>query len=75
MAHLDALADELYREEVKRARSMNVAEKFLEGPRLFHRAWQLMADGIRHVHPDLDEADVQRLLAARLSRLADVERR
>lgn len=35
---------------------------------------QLMADGIRHAHPELDEAGVERLLAERLQRLRRLER-
>ncbi|NOT28134.1 MAG: hypothetical protein HOP16_18795 [Acidobacteria bacterium] len=42
------LADALYREEVARARAMSPAEKLLEGPRLFDRAYRLMADGVRY---------------------------
>jgi hypothetical protein len=69
MSSLPALADWLYREEVARARAMAPGDKLLEGPRLFDRACRLMADGIRHQHPDLDEAGVQTLLRARLTLL------
>jgi hypothetical protein len=69
-----ALADALYREEIARARAMDPAEKLFEGPRLFARACQLMLDGIRHQHPDLDEVAVQMLLADRLDRLQVLER-
>jgi hypothetical protein len=54
---------------------MEPAEKLLEGPRLFERSCRLMADGIRDQYPELDESDVQALLAARLNRLRDPERR
>ena len=39
MTALSVLADALYREEVVRARAMSPAEKLLEGPRLFDRAY------------------------------------
>ena len=68
-----ALAAELYREEVARARAMNPGDKLLEGPRLFHRAWQVMADGVRHAHPELDDRAVRSLIEARLARLDALE--
>ena len=69
MASVNALAAELYREEVARARAMNAEDKLLEGPRLFQRAWQLMADGVRHAHPEFDDRAVYDLIEARLARL------
>jgi hypothetical protein len=68
------LVDALYREEVRRARAMSPADKLLEGPRLFARACRLMADGIRHQHPELDEAAVEALVRARLERLRALDR-
>ena len=70
-----ALTDALRREEIARARAMSPEDKLLEGPRLFERACRLMADGIRHQHPELDEAGVWALLLARLARLQAIERR
>jgi len=52
---------------------MPPGDKLLEGPRLFERACRLMADGIRHQHPELDEDAVQSLLSARLARLHTLE--
>ena len=75
MSSIVALTEELYREEVARARAMRPEDKLLEGPRLFERACSVMADGIRHQHPELDEAGVRALLAARLARLRTIERR
>jgi hypothetical protein len=75
MSSIAALADALYGEEVARARAMRAEDKLLEGPRLFERAWRLMADGIRHQHPGLDDDAVRALLAARLFRLDALERR
>ena len=69
-----ALAQALYREEVTRARAMSPEEKVLEGPRLFDRACRVMADGIRHQHPDLDEDGVLAMLRQRLDRVSTIER-
>ncbi len=69
-----ALAQALYREEVTRARAMSPEEKVLEGPRLFDRACRVMADGIRHQYPDLDEDGVLAMLRQRLDRVSAVER-
>lgn len=68
------LADALYREEVARARAMSPEDKLLEGPRLFERVCQLMRDGIRHQHPDLDDAGVAALLRERLDLAHTLER-
>ena len=73
MASLMVLADALYREEVARARAMQPAEKLLEGPRLFDRACRLMADGVRHRHPELDEHAVLAKVAEQLDRLKALE--
>lgn len=62
-----------FAEAVARARAMNPGDKLSPGPRLFAPAMQLMADGIRHAHPELDEAGVERLLAERLQRLRRFE--
>jgi hypothetical protein len=67
------LADARFAEAVARARAMDAGDKLLEGPRLFARAARLMADGIRHAHPELDEAGVERLLVERLQRLRRLE--
>lgn len=75
MSSIVALTDELYREEIARARAMRPEDKLLEGPRLFERACSVMADGIRHQHSELDEAGVRALLAVRLARLQAIERR
>lgn len=75
MSNLAALADPLYREEVLRARATSPEDRLLEGPRLFDRAYRLMADGIRHRHPELDDVSVQALLVARLRLLDALDRR
>lgn len=74
MQPIAALADMLYREEVARARAMSPEDKLLEGPRLFERACRVMRDGIRHQHPELDDAGVLALLRVRLDRVSALER-
>ena len=74
MQSIAILADVLYREEVARARAMSPEDKLLEGPRLFERACRVMRDGIRHQHPDLDDAGVLALLRERLDRVSALER-
>ena len=73
MTSLAVLADALYREEVQRARAMRTDEKLLEGPRLFERACRLMADGVRHRHPELDEPAVMAKVIEQLDRLKALE--
>jgi hypothetical protein len=73
MSSRSALAEVLYREEVARARAMEPGDKLLEGPRLFDRACRVMADGIRHRHPDLDEAGVRVRLEEQLRRVEAIE--
>ena len=74
MSRLGAEADALYRDEVARARAMNPEDKLLEGPRLFERACRLMADGVRHRHPELDDEAVQAVVAAQLNRVDALNR-
>jgi hypothetical protein len=74
MESIANLADVLYREEVARARAMSPEDKLLEGPRLFERACRVMCDGIRHQHPDLDDAGVLALLRERLDLVSALER-
>lgn len=52
---------------------MRPDEKLLEGPRLFDRACRLMAEGIRHSHPELDDDGVHALLKTRLTLLQSLE--
>lgn len=61
------LADQLYREKVRRARAMPPEEKLLAGPRLFERSCRIMADGIRDEYPSATEEEVQEILRKRLA--------
>lgn len=73
MASHSVLADALYREEVARARAMSPGEKLLEGPRLFERACRVMADGIRHRHPDLAGDEVRAMVVAQMKRIQSLD--
>ena len=72
---LRPLADAFYADELARARAMRPEDKLLEGPRLFDRVCRVMADGIRHERPDLDESGVQALLRKRLDLADALDRR
>ena len=74
MSTLGAVADALYRDEVARAKAMNPEDKLLEGPRLFERACRLMADGVRHRHPEFDDQAVQSAVEAQLNLVDALER-
>lgn len=58
--------DDLYLDEMRRARDMPPEEKILAGPRLFELAYELMLTGIRHQNPDCTEAEVVELARKRL---------
>lgn len=60
------LIDQLFREEVLRARSMSMTDKFFAGTRLFELACRFTVAGIRNDHPEADERRVQELLWQRL---------
>ena len=72
-ASLSSLVETLYREEVTRARAMSPEDRLLEGPRLFDRACRVMADGIRHRHPEFDDEAVQAQVVEQLNRLRSLE--
>ena len=61
------LVDELYWEEVLRARAQPPEEKLLAGPRLFELACQVTLAGIRHDHPEADDQEALRILRERLA--------
>jgi hypothetical protein len=59
--------DELFREEVLRARRMSPEEKLLAGGRLFELACRVTEAGIRDQFPDADPQRVQEILSQRLT--------
>ena len=58
--------NDLYREEVERARRMSAEEKFLAGEELFEFASGITKAGIRDQHPAATDEEVDRLFAERL---------
>jgi Rv0078B-related antitoxin len=69
------LANDIFWDKVRRARETPPVEKLLLGPRLFDFACGITRSGIRHQHPDADEAEVERILADRLALQRRLERR
>jgi hypothetical protein len=53
---------------------MTPEDKLLEGPRLLARTCRLLADGVRHRHPELDEAGVLEAVKDLLRRQDALER-
>ena len=62
-----ALADELYRERVIRARQTPPEEKVLAGQRLFESACRITLAGIRNQFPGQTEDDYREILRQRLA--------
>lgn len=60
-------ADDLFAEEVRRARMQPVAEKVFLGIELFDYACEVTQSGIRMQHPDADEDRVLDILRERLA--------
>ncbi len=52
---------------------MSIAEKLMEGPRLFDTVCERMKAGIRARAPDAEEDEVQQLLLQQIRRLRKVE--
>jgi hypothetical protein len=61
------LIDELYRQDIRHARSMTEDEKLRLSVDLFDIGLELVRSGIRSQHPDADAGTVERLLDERLA--------
>ena len=61
-----ALADEIYRERVERARRAAPEDKILAGQRLFESACEITLAGIRDQNPGLSEDQCRAMLRERL---------
>jgi hypothetical protein len=61
------LIDELYWEQVERARQTAPGDRVLAGLQLFELTSRIMADGIRGEFPKIDEQRVQEILRERLA--------
>jgi hypothetical protein len=73
MDDIKRLADDIYREQIIRARRISSVEKLMEGPRLFDAVCERMKAGIRGRTPDAHEDEVQQLLLQQIQRLRKVE--
>ena len=73
MGPTQPLIDDIFVRRVLQARRTPPAEKFLDGPRLFDFACRVTKDGIRHQHPDADEARIDELLRERVKLLRRME--
>lgn len=71
-ASIQPLADAIYADKVRRARTAPSSQKMGWGAELFEEACQRMRAGIRHQHPGADADEVELLLAKRLKRLRQV---
>ena len=66
MTPTQELVDDIYRDKVRAARATSMDEKLWIGEELFHYAARITMAGIRHQHPEADEAEVLRILKQRL---------
>jgi len=66
MDDIRALADDIFRDRIRRARSMSPGKKVLLGPELFDYACGITLSGIRAQNPDYTEEECRRELSRRL---------
>ncbi len=66
-------AAEIFRRRVVAARSLDLGERFLAGPRLFERACVLATAGLRQRHPAASDATIRGLLRRQLAILRRLE--
>jgi hypothetical protein len=67
MSEFQPLIDELYREEIDRARRMTPQQRLKAACELTDLAFDLMMSGIRWQHPDADDAEVLRIARERIA--------
>lgn len=61
------LHDSVFRTKVARARRTPMAEKMLDGPRLFDQSCEIMRGGIRSENPEFTPEQVEQELRRRLA--------
>lgn len=59
------------RERIERARQMKPIDKLLAGPALFDAFLERHAWGLRHDHPDADDAAIRDMLMKRVRQLQE----
>lgn len=69
---IPALANAIYADKVRRARTLTVGERIDTSIELFEGALGLMKDGIRAQFPNHAEAEVENLVRSRLRRLKQI---
>jgi len=72
---IDALADEIYRDKVLRARAEDPAEKFLDGLRLFEEALKFTRAGVAMQLGTDDEEEIARGVQRRFDKIRKIEER
>ena len=69
MSEFQPLIDQLYREEILRARQMTPEERLTAAFEIAPLAHAFMYAGIRGQHPQADEAELLRLARARIAKV------
>jgi hypothetical protein len=67
MSEFQPLIDDLYREEIERARRMTPQQRLQAACELTDLAFEMMMSGIRWQHPDANDAEVLRLARERIA--------
>jgi hypothetical protein len=73
MSEFQPLIDQLYREEVERARKLTPAQRIEAAFELTDMAFSIMEAGIRAQHPEADDAEIVRLARERIALARRVE--
>ncbi|WP_395745681.1 hypothetical protein [Prosthecobacter sp.] len=66
------LADDIYRRRVLRARAMTPGERLAEALELTDQMLEMVKAGMQAMHPEADEAEINRLLEQQRERLRRV---
>ena len=69
MSEFQPLIDQLYREEILRARKMTPQQRLTAAFELSPFAHSMMYAGIRSAHPDADEKELLRLARERIAKV------
>lgn len=75
MGEFDKLADEIYRDRVRRARLTPPGEKLRDSWELFDGVVERMKAGVRSRHPDADEPELLERVRGQLARLRRLHER
>jgi hypothetical protein len=67
------LIDDIYLEKVLRARAVPMAEKILDGPRLYAYACEAVRAGVESQHPEATPEELKRLIQERFEHIRQLE--